>query len=188
MIIKAINLFIVFCISISIMGQELKNKEIVFKPIGVFHTSYTADTGAPRQGALEPDKKASIEIFPEYHAALHTLELFEYIIILYHFDKVQSWSPIVKPPASTDEHEFGLFATRSPRRPNPIGFSVVKLEKIENGILYISGADAFNGTPVLDIKPYLPSIDSFVSEQNHEVEQELGHHDEKFINDSTFYK
>ena len=87
-----------------------------------------------------------------------------------------------------DTAERGLFATRAPSRPNPIGFSIVKLEKIENGILYISGIDAFDGTPVLDIKPYLPSVDCIKSIQNELIEIELGHHDEDFIEDSTFFK
>jgi len=69
-----------------------------------------------------------------------------------------------------------------------IGLSIVKLEKIENGVLYVSGVDAFDGTPVLDIKPYLPSINCVKSVQNELIEKELGHHDEIFINDSTFYK
>ncbi|MBN1926338.1 MAG: tRNA (N6-threonylcarbamoyladenosine(37)-N6)-methyltransferase TrmO, partial [Prolixibacteraceae bacterium] len=114
--------------------------------------------------------------------------LFEYIIVLYHFNEVERWEPIVNPPASDHEHNFGLFSTRIPKRPNPIGFSIVKLEKIKNGVLYLSGLDAFEGTPVLDIKPYLPSVDCPKSVQNEMIEKVLGHHDEDFIEDSTFYK
>jgi len=163
-------------------------KKITYSPIGVFHTNYTPETGAPRQGILMPETKGEIEIFPPYRSALKTLDLFEYIIVLYHFNRVVHWEPTVNPPASTHEHNFGLFSTRSPKRPNPIGLSIVKLEKIENGILYISGIDAFDETPVLDIKPYLPSIDCIKSSRNECIEKELGHHDEKFINDSTFFK
>jgi tRNA-Thr(GGU) m(6)t(6)A37 methyltransferase TsaA len=119
---------------------------------------------------------------------LNTLNLFEYIIVLYHFSEVEQWESNVNPPAASHEHNFGLFSTRSPKRPNPIGLSVVKLEKIRDGILYVSGVDAFEGTPVLDIKPYLPSVDCVKSIQNELVETELGHHDEDFISDSTFYK
>jgi tRNA-Thr(GGU) m(6)t(6)A37 methyltransferase TsaA len=108
--------------------------------------------------------------------------------VLFHFNEVERWSPTVNPPASTEEHDFGLFSTRSPKRPNPIGFSIVKLEKIQDGILYVSGIDAFEGTPVLDLKPYLPSVDCVKSIINEYMEKELGHHDEKFINDSTFFK
>ncbi len=162
--------------------------EITYQPIGIFHTEYIPQSGAPRQGILIPEGQGRIEIFPEYIEALQTLNLFEYIIVIYHFHEVKTWSTPVHPPGSDDEHEFGLFATRSPKRPNPIGFSVIKLNKIESGNLYVSGIDAFDGTPVLDIKPYLPSVDCIKSIQNELIESELGHHDEIFINDSTYFK
>jgi len=172
----------------SMVAQVNDTNIIQYKPIGIFHTVYTPATGAPRQGILMPETKGTIEILPEYRSALNTLGLFEYIIVLYHFSEVKRWRPTVNPPASSHEHNFGLFSTRSPKRPNPIGLSIVKLEKIENGILYISGVDAFDGTPVLDIKPYLPSVDCVKSIQNELIEKELGHHDENFINDSAFFK
>ncbi|MEN8204159.1 MAG: tRNA (N6-threonylcarbamoyladenosine(37)-N6)-methyltransferase TrmO [Bacteroidota bacterium] len=161
---------------------------INYRPIGVMHSEYSPETGAPRQGALIPDNSGIIEIFPEFRSALESLDMFEYIIVIYHFDRVTSWDPVVEPPASDHDYQFGLFATRSPRRPNPIGFSVIKLEKIEAGKLWVSGIDFFDGTPVLDIKPYLPSIDCLESSRNREVEHKLGHHDEVFIRDSSFYK
>jgi tRNA-Thr(GGU) m(6)t(6)A37 methyltransferase TsaA len=180
------------CLIIVINSNEMNSQDTIqpvnYQPIGVFHTVYTPQTGAPRQGILMPETKGTIEIFPQYRSSLNTLDLFEYIIVLYHFSEVERWEPTVNPPASTHEHNFGLFATRSPKRPNPIGLSVVKLEKINNGILYISGVDAFEGTPVLDIKPYLPSVDCAKSIQNEFMEKELGHHDEDFISDSTFFK
>lgn len=161
---------------------------ITYRPIGVFHSPFTPETGAPRQGIIMPETRGTIEIFPLYQSALNTLSLFEYIIVLYHFNEVEKWAPTVNPPASNHEHNFGLFSTRSPKRPNPIGLSIVKLEKIMDGVLYISGVDAFEGTPVLDIKPYLPSVDCPKSLQNEMMEIELGHHDEDFINDSAFFK
>jgi len=170
------------------VAQEYDTSIIQYKPIGIFHTVYTPSTGAPRQGILIPETSGTIEIFPQYRSALNTLNLFEYIIVLYHFSEVERWESTVNPPASSHEHNFGLFSTRSPKRPNPIGLTIVKLEKIENGILYISGVDAFDGTPVLDIKPYLPSVDCVKSIQNELIEKLLGHHDEDFINDSTFFK
>ncbi|HDR88218.1 MAG TPA: tRNA (N6-threonylcarbamoyladenosine(37)-N6)-methyltransferase TrmO [Bacteroidetes bacterium] len=169
-------------------GQNPLPHEIIYHPVGVFHSSYTPATGAPRQGILMPETTATIEIFPPYLEALNTLGLFEYIIVLFHFHEVERWEPVVNPPASDHTHDFGLFSTRSPKRPNPIGLSIVKLERIENGVLYVSGVDAFDGTPVLDIKPYLPSVDCPKSILNEMMEEELGHHDEDFINDSTFFK
>ena len=171
-----------------VFTQENKSNNMTYEPIGIFHTNYTPKTGAPRQGILIPEGKGTIEIFEPYHSALKDLNLFEYIIVLYHFSEVEKWESTVSPPASTKEHNFGLFATRSPKRPNPIGFSIIKLNKIENGVLHVSGIDAFEGTPVLDIKPYLPSIDCVKSVQNELIEKELGHHDENFIKDSTFFK
>lgn len=164
------------------------SKIITYNPIGIYHTSYTPATGAPRQGVLLPETKGIIEIYPEYQEALKDLNLFEYIIVLFHFSEVRGWKPTVNPPAATHEHNYGLFATRSPKRPNPIGLSLVKLEKIEDGKLYVSGVDAFDNTPVLDIKPYLPSVDCVRSYRNELVEKELGHHDEDFISDPGFYK
>jgi tRNA-Thr(GGU) m(6)t(6)A37 methyltransferase TsaA len=171
-----------------LFGQVDTAQSIIYHPIGVFHTQYSPKTGAPRQGILMPEARGRIEIFPPYRKALNTLNLFEYIIVLYHFSEVERWESIVNPPAASHEHNFGLFSTRSPKRPNPIGLSIVKLEKIEDGILYVSGVDAFEGTPVLDIKPYLPSVDCVKSIQNELIEVELGHHDENFISDSIYYK
>ncbi|MBN2746940.1 MAG: tRNA (N6-threonylcarbamoyladenosine(37)-N6)-methyltransferase TrmO [Bacteroidales bacterium] len=170
------------------MNSQDTMLQIIYTPIGVFHTDYTPTTGAPRQGILMPETKGTIEIYPQYLNALNTLDWFEYIIVLFHFNEVERWEPMVNPPASNHEHNFGLFSTRSPKRPNPIGLSIVKLEKIEKGILYVSGVDTFEGTPVLDIKPYLPSVDCPKSVRNEFMEKELGHHDENFINDSTFFK
>ena len=186
-IISIILFYLVLNISCTSKQTDIMKEEIVFHPIGVVHSPYSPDTGAPRQGILRPDEEASIEIYEPYQEALQTLDEFEYILVFFYFDQVKSWESIVKPPGSTDKHEFGLFSTRSPKRPNPIGFSLVKLDRIEKGVLYIRGIDAFEGTPVLDIKPYLPSVDCVESSINWYVEKELGHHDEDFIDDPGFY-
>jgi len=187
-IISIILFYLVLNISCTSKQTDIMKEEIVFHPIGVVHSPYSPDTGAPRQGILRPDEEASIEIYEPFQEALQTLDEFEYILVFFYFDQVKSWESIVKPPGSTDEHEFGLFSTRSPKRPNPIGFSLVKLDRIEKGVLYIRGIDAFEGTPVLDIKPYLPSIDCVESSINWYIEKELGHHDEDFIDDPGFYR
>ncbi len=161
---------------------------IKYKPIGVFHTQYNPETGAPRQGILMPKSKGIIEVYSEFAEGLRFVSFFEYIIVLYHFSEVESWEPIVEPPGANHEHNFGVFSTRSPKRPNPIGLSIVKLDSLNRNILYISGVDAFEGTPVLDLKPYLPSVDNVESVINELLEIEFGHHNEKFINDSTFFK
>lgn len=172
---KIILLATISLIFVQCMNNKMQNKnEIIFNPIGVIHSSFTPETGAPRQGILIPENTATICIFDPYQKALETLDEFEYIIVLYHLDKVKSWEPFVNPSGSSHNHKFGLFATRSPNRPNPIGFSVIKLDQIKEGVLFVRGLDAFDGTPVLDIKPYLPSIDCVESQQNKKVEKELG--------------
>jgi len=161
-------------IAMPLMGQVKSDQQIVYKPVGVFHSGYTERTGAPRQGILKPDGKGTIEIFNEYRGALKSLELFEYIIVIYHFDRAYNWNLIVRPPSSDPELTFGVFSTRSPNRPNPIGIATVRLDKVEDGILHVSGIDAFDGTPVLDIKPYLPSTDCVKSSVNEQAEKKLG--------------
>jgi len=95
---------------------------------------------------------------------------------------------VVSPPESG--HRFGLFATRSPKRPNPIGLSVMRITHVdvETGVITLAGCDAFDGTPVLDIKPYLPSVDMVESDKNAKTEKELGHHDEETIKDPALYR
>mgnify|MGYP006289350569 CR=1 FL=1 len=130
---------------------------IEYQSIGQFRTKLHPRSGAPRQGALHPENSGIIELDDRYAGTLEGLEKSEYIIVLYHLHLSGNWHTTVRPPGST--RSFGLFATRSPNRPNPIGFSVVKLNRIKGNALYVSGVDAFDGTPVLDIKPFLPSID-----------------------------
>ena len=145
---------------------------IEYSAIGEFHTSLSAGSGAPRQGTLQPENKGTIEICEKYLEALDGLENYDYIIVLYHMHMSGKWHARVRPPGSTKP--FGLFATRSPNRPNPIGFGVIKLESIEGTTLHVSGIDAYDGTPVLDIKPWLPSIDCPVDEILPDVEKDLG--------------
>jgi tRNA-Thr(GGU) m(6)t(6)A37 methyltransferase TsaA len=146
--------------------------KIVYHPVGIFHTELTPQTGAPRQGILQPENKGTIEVYPEYQEALRDLERYEYIIVIYHMHLSKGWHTPVRPPSSS--HAFGLFATRSPNRPNSIGLSVIKLEKVESNILYVSGIDAFDKTPVLDIKPWLPSIDCPGGKTSLDIEKEVG--------------
>jgi formylmethanofuran dehydrogenase subunit E len=146
------------------MMQAQEPSQVIYEPIGVFHTAYTSHAEAPRQGRLKPENKATIEIYSPHQEALDGLETYDYIIVVYHLHKIKSWDTMVTPPGS--QKQFGLFATRTPRRPNPIGFSVVELNKIENGILHVSGVDAFDATPVLDIKPYFSDIDCVTNVTN----------------------
>ncbi len=153
-----------------------------FYPIGYYRTDFTLSTGAPRQGTLMPKTRGQIVLDKKYVEGLKELTDFEYIWVLYVFDKEKGWDAIVRPPES--HHSFGVFATRSPRRPNPVGLSLNRLDSIRGNILYVSGIDVFDNTPVLDIKPFLPSVDYVKSSKTEAAEEYLGHHDEDFINDT----
>ncbi len=129
-----------------------------------------------------PETHGKIILYKNYVEGLKELSDFEYIWVLYVFDKAKGWDPIVRPPES--HYSFDAFATRSPRRPNPIGLLLNRLDSIRGNVLYVSGIDVFNLTPVVDIKPYLPSVDYVKSQKTEQAEEFLGHHDENFINDT----
>lgn len=132
-------------------------KKIIYQPIGVIHSDYKEKEGVPIQGALSKNSRGKVEIFPKYHAGLKNLEGFSHIILIYHFHLAKETSLLTKPFLGNKEH--GIFACRAPIRPNPIGISVVKLEKIIGNTLYISEVDILDGTPLLDIKPYVSTFD-----------------------------
>jgi len=131
---------------------------IELKPIGIIHTRFTKPEGMPIQPTGAVGIRGTIELCNEYHAGLKDLEGFSHIILLYHFHRSQGFNLQVVP--FMDSELRGLFATRAPKRPNPIGISVVQLVKIENGVLHIQNVDIMDGTPLLDIKPYVPEFDS----------------------------
>jgi len=178
---KIKQLYIIFLI-IVFTRCEQKQDSIEYQPIGYFSSEYTVETGAPRQGILKPEAKGIIILDTIYTKGLYKLVDFEYIWVITHFHKAKGWENSVKPPES--DHVFGLFATRSPRRPNPIGLSLIKIDTIINNKIFVSGIDLFDGTPILDIKPFLPTVDYVVSEKNMMSELFLGHHDKDFITDS----
>lgn len=130
---------------------------IQYKPIGIIHSPFTELKGTPIQSAAAEDVEGSVEVFPEFREGLQDLEGFSHIILLYHFHLIKTAS--LKAIPFMDDREHGIFAIRGPRRPNSIGMSVVKLNKIEDNILSISGLDILEGTPLLDIKPYVPEFD-----------------------------
>ncbi len=132
---------------------------IIFNPIGTIYSPHQEREGAPIQPAAASDFKGRVELFPQYIEALDDLDRFERIFLLYHFHLSDGFNLKVKPFLDTVKR--GLFSTRAPRRPNQIGISIVKIIKIERNILYIEGVDVVNGTPLIDIKPYVPIFDSF---------------------------
>lgn len=137
--------------------------------IAHIRTDFTTKFGVPRQSGLVPEVKATIVFEPEYRNpdALRGLEGFSHLWLVWHFSEVKqdTWSPTVRPPRLGGNTRMGVFATRSPYRPNPIGLSSVRLEGIEwdspeGAVIHVSGADLMDGTPILDVKPYLAYTDS----------------------------
>jgi tRNA-Thr(GGU) m(6)t(6)A37 methyltransferase TsaA len=132
--------------------------EYTLKPIGVIKTPFKQKEGMPIQGSMFPDAKGIIELKGKYADGLLHLDGFSHIILLYAFHKSEGFDLQTK--TFLDEGKHGVFATRAPRRPNPIGLTIVKLDKVVGNRLYVSGVDILDGTPLLDIKPYVPDFDS----------------------------
>jgi len=130
------------------------------RPIGVVHSPFRERAEAPRQTSAGRDVQGRIELFPEngFEHALEDLELWPYLWVIFWFHLNEGWKPKVLPPRS--EKRRGVFATRAPYRPNPLGLSVVKLERVEGLVLHVSGLDMLDGTPVLDLKPYVKYADA----------------------------
>ena len=137
--------------------------QVCFKPIGVIHTPFKTLKGIPIQSVMS-NEKGIIEIFEEYHPALKDLDGFGYIYILYLFDMVKLPVPLQSKPFLDDDIK-GVFAIRSPFRPNPIGISILKLLKVEGNEIHVSDVEMLDKTPILDIKPYIPEIDTRVTDK-----------------------
>lgn len=137
-------------------------EEIIIKPIGYIHSELKQRYETPRQGILAGENISVIELNPKnnFQQALKRLDGFDRIWVLYQFHLNKNWKPMVNPPRHTRK-KIGVFATRAPYRPNQIGLSCVKLEKIDGLKIFISESDILDGSPVIDIKPYLPYSDSF---------------------------
>ena len=130
--------------------------EIIFHPIGIIHSSFTEKDKTPIQ-ASRSRAIGVVEVYPEFADGLKDIEALSHIYLLYAFHDSQGYKLRVKP--FLDDQEHGIFATRYPYRPNPIGISIVKLISRENNILTVEGIDTLDGTPLLDIKPYVPDFD-----------------------------
>ena len=130
---------------------------IQYKPIGMIHTEYTEQKSTPIQ-SIYSKSRGTVELFPEYTAGLKDLEGFSHIILIYHFHRAGEPS-LITHPFMDYKTERGIFATRHYNRPNPIGLSIVRLAGIKDNILEIDGIDVLDGTPLLDIKPYVSLFD-----------------------------
>lgn len=134
--------------------------ELVCRPIGFVRSPFRERAEAPRQTAAARDVRGSIELLPghDFEHALSDIETWPYLWVIFWFHLNEGWRPKVLPPRS--DRRRGLFSTRSPYRPNPLGLSVVKLEGVNGLVLSVSGLDMLDGTPVLDLKPYVPYADA----------------------------
>ncbi len=132
--------------------------QFLYTPIGIIHTPFQEPLGMPIQPSGAAGVQGTVEIYDDFVAGLKDLDGFSHIVLLYHFHRHTGYSLEVKP--YLDDVTHGLFSTRAPKRPNPIGLSVVQLDAIKDHVLYITNVDIVDGTPLLDIKPYVPDFDS----------------------------
>lgn len=130
---------------------------INFTELGYFTTPFTDIAGMPIQPSGAREVRGTITIHPHFAEGLRDLDGFSHIIVLYHLHEIKGYDLMVQPFLDTEQR--GVFATRSPKRPNPIGFSVMELLRIEGNCLQVANCDVLDKTPVLDIKPYVPDFD-----------------------------
>ena len=128
------------------------------KPIGFVRSPYSETSQIPKGCGAKHDAEGVLEILPEFEEGLLDIEGFSHLFVIWAFHKSDGFSLLGKPP--TDDRPHGVFATRSPRRPNPIGLSVVELVSRDGSRLHVRAVDMLDGTPILDIKPYLSSVPS----------------------------
>ena len=141
------------------------------KPIGIINSPYKNMGAAPYQG-YNSEEISQIEVFEEFEEGLKDIEGFSHIIVIYWFHKSQGYHLLVKTP--WDDSLHGLFTTRSPRRPCPLGLTVAELVAKEGNVLKVKGLDAIDGTPLLDIKPYVPSLSGRAIVKSGWLEDKLG--------------
>jgi tRNA-Thr(GGU) m(6)t(6)A37 methyltransferase TsaA len=131
---------------------------ISYTPIGVVHSPFSTLEGMPLQTIAARGVRGSVEIEPAFCDGLRDLEGFSYVVLLTHLHLMSGFALEVTP--YLDDQTHGIFATRSPRRPNPLGLSVVRLIAVEGSTLVIEDVDVLDGTPLLDLKPYVPAFDA----------------------------
>lgn len=146
------------------MADTERTRKMEFTPIGKIYSPHQNKQDCPIQPIYAPEAQGKIEVFKEYAQGLKDIQLFSHIYILYLFDRAGEVQ-LVR-PTFLDDTPHGIYASRHPCRPNGIGMSIVRLEKIVDNILEVSGLDVLDGTPLLDIKPYVPKFDIIDSATN----------------------
>ena len=148
-----------------------KKHDLELSPIGIIRSPYKDRVGAPYQG-YRSKRISRIEVFKEFEEGLRDIEGFSHIIVIYWFHKSQGYHLLVKTP--WDDIPHGLFTTRSPRRPCPLALTVVELIARERNVLKVRGLDAIDGSPLLDIKPYVAAVDERSTVKSGWLEGKLG--------------
>jgi tRNA-Thr(GGU) m(6)t(6)A37 methyltransferase TsaA len=126
------------------------------RPVGYIRSPYKETSAIPKGLGVKHDAEGVLEVLPEFELGLQDVDGFSHLFVLWVFDRSQGFDLVGAPPVDNQPH--GVFATRSPRRPNPIGLTVVELLRRERGSLFVRGVDMLDGTPILDIKPYMSSV------------------------------
>jgi len=145
--------------------------EISYRPIGIIRTPFREAKDTPIQPAAAGGAEGTVEVSPEYAGGLEDLEGFSHVMLIYHFHKAEKSGLKVRP--FMDSEERGVFATRAPSRPNRIGISVVRLLGVKGNVLSIGDADMLDGTPLLDIKPFVPEFDAPAADRIGWLEEQI---------------
>ncbi|KHK01458.1 hypothetical protein NY78_3212 [Desulfovibrio sp. TomC] len=138
-------------------------EDIAYRAIGILHSPHTDIAGMPIQPVGALGILGHVDVHADFAAGLHDLQGFSHVFLLYHLHRVKGFDLMVKPFLDNDRH--GIFATRSPSRPNPIGLSVLELAGVCGNTVHVRNVDILDGTPVLDIKPYVPRFDVWQAER-----------------------
>ncbi|MGA2933892.1 MAG: tRNA (N6-threonylcarbamoyladenosine(37)-N6)-methyltransferase TrmO [Methanomicrobiales archaeon] len=144
--------------------KEENNPAFSYRPIGIIHSPYQDPAGMPIQPQGARGVQGRVEIYEEYRPGLSDLEGFSRIFLIYSFHRSAGYGLVVIP--FLDARPRGVFSTRAPRRPNAIGLSIVRLERVKDGELVIADVDILDGTPLFDIKPYVPAFDAYPDERS----------------------
>ncbi len=144
--------------------RDMRESTLSYCPIGVIHTGHDLPEETPIQPIFATDCQGRAEVYPEFAEGLRDLEQYSHIYLVYHLHRVTEVRLLAKPFLQDKPH--GIFSTRAPWRPNPIGLSIVKLCGCEGNVLVFEGADILNGTPLLDIKPYSKRFDNIATQRN----------------------
>lgn len=138
--------------------RMIKPPPVIVEPCGVAHTPYKTEGDGPIQGVLRPEMEAKLEFFPPYDTCLEGLEGFSHLIVLFHFHLVPEGDRVLRAKPYRYDRKVGAFACCSPRRPSGVGLDVVRLIRREGNVLVVSEVDMLDGSPILDVRPYIPKF------------------------------